>query len=284
MLLDTRLVVDRARFRATLFRDGVQVFSAVGQARWSTPAGDFYVHDVLTRYRNPAYGPVAFGTSARSSTLTDGPVRGYIGIHGTRPAAPDTRRYLAWMHPAAQRRHHEAGCADAGRHPGNRPVSARARAVAAALIAMLVAAGVATPSVAVTSPPHERLPKQLLQRFPLNLVTTPATARSAAPPKAAASTATRFQRERARGKGATLPLVWLAIPAALLCLVVAAWTGRRRARHAPASSLSRRGGYVPVASTLARARHTDPLRCGRPTPSAGIRIQQGRGGALGQVG
>ena len=86
ILLDTRLVIDRARFRATLFRDGVQVFSApvgVGEAQSTTPAGDFYVRDVLTRYRSPMYGPIAFGTSARSATLTDWPAGGYIGIHGT---------------------------------------------------------------------------------------------------------------------------------------------------------------------------------------------------------
>jgi lipoprotein-anchoring transpeptidase ErfK/SrfK len=38
---------------------------------------------MLTRYRSPFYGPVAFGTSARSPTLTDWPGGGYIGIHGT---------------------------------------------------------------------------------------------------------------------------------------------------------------------------------------------------------
>jgi lipoprotein-anchoring transpeptidase ErfK/SrfK len=86
VFLDTRLVVDRHRFRATLFRDGVPVFSAaigIGQPQWPTPAGDFYVRDVLTRYRSPFYGPVAFGISARSPTLSDWPGGGYIGIHGT---------------------------------------------------------------------------------------------------------------------------------------------------------------------------------------------------------
>lgn len=86
VFLDTRLVVDRGRFSATLFRDGVRVFSAptgVGEARWPTPRGEFYVRDVLTRYRSPTYGPVAFGTSARSPSLTDWPAGGYIGIHGT---------------------------------------------------------------------------------------------------------------------------------------------------------------------------------------------------------
>jgi hypothetical protein len=84
--VDTRLVVDRARFRATLFRDDVAVFSApvgVGNPSWPTPRGEFYIRDVLTRYRSPTYGPIAFGTSARSPVLTDWPAGGYIGIHGT---------------------------------------------------------------------------------------------------------------------------------------------------------------------------------------------------------
>lgn len=34
-------------------------------------------------YANPFYGPLAFGTSARSPILTDWPGRGFIGIHGT---------------------------------------------------------------------------------------------------------------------------------------------------------------------------------------------------------
>jgi lipoprotein-anchoring transpeptidase ErfK/SrfK len=38
---------------------------------------------VLTSYRSSFYGPVAFGTSARSSVLTDWPAGGFVGIHGT---------------------------------------------------------------------------------------------------------------------------------------------------------------------------------------------------------
>ena len=86
VVLDTLLVVDRTRFRATLLRNGIQVFSApvgVGQEQWPTPTGQFYVRDVLTRYRSPTYGPIAFGTSARSAVLTDWPAGGYVGIHGT---------------------------------------------------------------------------------------------------------------------------------------------------------------------------------------------------------
>jgi lipoprotein-anchoring transpeptidase ErfK/SrfK len=32
----------------------------------------------------PHYGPLAFGTSARSAVLTDWPAGGFIGIHGTK--------------------------------------------------------------------------------------------------------------------------------------------------------------------------------------------------------
>jgi lipoprotein-anchoring transpeptidase ErfK/SrfK len=48
-----------------------------------TPRGRFYVRNRLTRYRSPVYGPVAFGTSARSETITDWPAGGFVGIHGT---------------------------------------------------------------------------------------------------------------------------------------------------------------------------------------------------------
>ena len=55
----------------------------VGMPGWRTPRGKFYVRNKLTRYRSPEYGPVAFGTSARSPAATDWPAGGYVGIHGT---------------------------------------------------------------------------------------------------------------------------------------------------------------------------------------------------------
>jgi lipoprotein-anchoring transpeptidase ErfK/SrfK len=82
----TRLDVDLERLRATLYRDGRRVLTAavgVGSVASPTPRGHFYIRNELTRYRSPAYGPVAFGTSARSPTATDWPAGGYIGIHGT---------------------------------------------------------------------------------------------------------------------------------------------------------------------------------------------------------
>jgi lipoprotein-anchoring transpeptidase ErfK/SrfK len=84
--VETRLVVDRATLRATLFRNGRPVFRApvgIGDPRWPTPAGEFYVRSRLRGFKSPFYGPLAFGTSARSSVLTDWPAGGFVGIHGT---------------------------------------------------------------------------------------------------------------------------------------------------------------------------------------------------------
>jgi hypothetical protein len=85
-VVNTRLVVDLERLTATLLRDNRPIFRApigVGQADWPTPTGEFYVRSKLTRYRSPFYGPLAFGTSARSAVLTDWPGGGFVGIHGT---------------------------------------------------------------------------------------------------------------------------------------------------------------------------------------------------------
>ncbi|HJS93582.1 MAG TPA: L,D-transpeptidase [Solirubrobacteraceae bacterium] len=82
----THLVVSLHRLRATLWKDGRVVFSApvgVGQPQSPTPRGEFYIRDELTGYASPFYGPVAFGTSARSAVLTEWPDGGFVGIHGT---------------------------------------------------------------------------------------------------------------------------------------------------------------------------------------------------------
>jgi lipoprotein-anchoring transpeptidase ErfK/SrfK len=82
----TRLVVDRRRLTATLTRAGRVVFRApvaIGTPGTPTPAGRFYVRDRLSGFRSPMYGPLAFGTNARSPTLTDWPDGGIVGIHGT---------------------------------------------------------------------------------------------------------------------------------------------------------------------------------------------------------
>jgi lipoprotein-anchoring transpeptidase ErfK/SrfK len=82
----THLVIERSRLMAVLWRGGRVVFRApigVGRASWPTPGGEFYVRERLTNFDDPFYGPVAFGTSARSNVLTDWPGGGYVGIHGT---------------------------------------------------------------------------------------------------------------------------------------------------------------------------------------------------------
>jgi len=82
----TRLIVDTGRLTATLLRDGRPIFRApvgVGKPQWPTPTGEFYVRNRITTFKSPFYGPLAFGTSARSAVLTDWPAGGFIGIHGT---------------------------------------------------------------------------------------------------------------------------------------------------------------------------------------------------------
>jgi L,D-transpeptidase catalytic domain len=82
----THLVIDRRLFSATLYKRGVAVFTTrvgVGKPYWPTPAGDFYVRERITGFSDLIYGPIAFGTNARSAVLTDWPGGGFIGIHGT---------------------------------------------------------------------------------------------------------------------------------------------------------------------------------------------------------
>ena len=85
-ILRTRLEIDLDRFTARLLDGGREVFRArvgIGKPASPTPRGSFYVRSKLTGYSSPFYGPLAFGTSARSSVLTDWPAGGYVGIHGT---------------------------------------------------------------------------------------------------------------------------------------------------------------------------------------------------------
>jgi hypothetical protein len=84
-MVNTRLLVDRAHLTATLYQEGKAILSVpvgIGTSAWPTPAGEFIVRNELTRYSSPFYGPVAFGTTARS-VLSDWPGGGFVGIHGT---------------------------------------------------------------------------------------------------------------------------------------------------------------------------------------------------------
>lgn len=81
-----RLVINHSTLRATLYNRGRPMFRTivgVGQSRWPTPRGEFYVREKLSGYWAPSYGPRAFGLNARSAVLTDWPGGGFIGIHGT---------------------------------------------------------------------------------------------------------------------------------------------------------------------------------------------------------
>jgi L,D-transpeptidase catalytic domain len=82
----THLVIDRRMLSATLYRKGRAVFTTrvgVGKPFWPTPSGKFYVRERITGFSDQIYGPIAFGTNARSNVLTDWPGGGFIGIHGT---------------------------------------------------------------------------------------------------------------------------------------------------------------------------------------------------------
>ncbi len=82
----TMLRVNRAKRRATLYRDGRRIWSSavgVGAPSTPTPAGTFWIRSRLRGLAgSPVYGPYAFGTAAYSS-LSDWPGGGVVGIHGT---------------------------------------------------------------------------------------------------------------------------------------------------------------------------------------------------------
>jgi len=82
----THLIVDTSKRTARLVRAGRTVFRArvgVGRRRWPTPHGEFFIRNRLRGFQDATYGPLAFGTNARSAVLTDWPGGGFIGLHGT---------------------------------------------------------------------------------------------------------------------------------------------------------------------------------------------------------
>ena len=85
-VVTTRLVVDKRRLRAVLYRGGRPVWSTrvgVGKKATPTPSGRFWIRDRLRLgSARGIYGPLAFGTSAYS-VLSDWPGGGVVGIHGT---------------------------------------------------------------------------------------------------------------------------------------------------------------------------------------------------------
>ena len=82
----TLLVIERRNLTATLYGSRGIVFRVgigVGTQRNPTPGGTFTIRERLTGFDDPSYGPIAFGTTARSTTLDDWPGGGFVGIHGT---------------------------------------------------------------------------------------------------------------------------------------------------------------------------------------------------------
>jgi lipoprotein-anchoring transpeptidase ErfK/SrfK len=80
----TRLVINRAILRATLYKNGSRIWQApvgVGKAATPTPKGNFYVRERL-KGDGKVYGTWAFGTSAYAN-ISDWPKGGVVGIHGT---------------------------------------------------------------------------------------------------------------------------------------------------------------------------------------------------------
>ena len=84
--VQTQLVIDRRKLRATLLERGRKVWSSrvgVGKASTPTPAGHYWIRERLSNLRgSPIYGPWAFGTAAYSR-LSDWPGGCVVGIHGT---------------------------------------------------------------------------------------------------------------------------------------------------------------------------------------------------------
>lgn len=85
-LVRTKLRINRKTFKATLFRDGNEIFSApigIGKRTTPTPSGKYWIRERLRNLEgSPIYGPWALGTAAYSR-LSDWPRGGVVGIHGT---------------------------------------------------------------------------------------------------------------------------------------------------------------------------------------------------------
>jgi hypothetical protein len=100
--VDTHLVVDLERLTAILTKAGSVVFRArigVGQPRWPTPRGRFYVRNRLTRFAGPTYGPAGV-RDERALRAPDGLARRRVHRHPRHgPAAAYPRPHLPRLHP-----------------------------------------------------------------------------------------------------------------------------------------------------------------------------------------
>ena len=125
--VDTRLVINRARLTATLFRAGRVIFRArvgIGARATPTPAGAFYVRDRLRGSPAPCMGRSHSAPTRDRLRSATGPAAGSWASTG-----PTSRTYpgtdLPRLCPADQRRDPEARKADADRDAGEGRVSRR---------------------------------------------------------------------------------------------------------------------------------------------------------------
>ena len=161
-IVDEQLLVDTRALTATLVRAGETIFRApigVGTVAAPTPTGSFHVRNKLTRYRSPTYGPVAFGTTAQSETLTDWPAGGFVGNPRHRSTRAPSGSRLPRLHPAAQRGHPGPREADADRHAGEDHVITARLVLVVAVVALVTAVPLAS---AQDAPPRD-----LWSEFPL---------------------------------------------------------------------------------------------------------------------
>ena len=77
--------------------------SGSGKPRWPTPSGEFHVREKLSGFKDPIYGPLAFGLNARSAVLTDWLNGGFIGIHGTNQPGILPGQRFSRLYPDAER-------------------------------------------------------------------------------------------------------------------------------------------------------------------------------------
>jgi lipoprotein-anchoring transpeptidase ErfK/SrfK len=85
-VVHTKLVVNRRTLRLTLYEHGHPIFRGrvgVGKPSTPTPAGSFWIREKFRVVGSPLYGARSMGTAAYSTTLTDWPGGGIVGLHGT---------------------------------------------------------------------------------------------------------------------------------------------------------------------------------------------------------
>ena len=248
----THLVVNLGERKATLVREGRVVLRApvgIGRPGATTPTGSFYIRNKLSRFASPTYGPVAFGTSARSADahrLAGGRVHRHPRH---RPAGAAPGRGLPRVHPDAQRRHPAPREAHA-RRDARDGARVRRRLTAGLVLCLAAFAGVAAAQAVGAGPTSTTQgPTQLWEQFPLD----PAPQQARAP---ARTTRTPAPAPAAAPAGGIDPLVWIIGGALLLGAPLVLLVGRMR--HSP-PAVAQTGSLVPLTPAFRREPEPEPL-------------------------